>query len=50
MELFEPDRIDDEPPPFLERWPKVYIAVLIYLGLLILVLYVITRIFEPSHV
>ncbi len=35
----------DDPPPFLRRWARVYAAVLVYLFLLILALYVVTRMF-----
>lgn len=35
----------EEPPPFLGSWPRVYIAVLSYLAILILALYIVTRIF-----
>jgi hypothetical protein len=35
----------DEPPPFLDRWRNVYIAVLCYLAILILALYLFTRAF-----
>ena len=34
---------EDEPPPFLGSWPRVYAAVLAYLAILILILYVVTR-------
>jgi hypothetical protein len=34
---------DDEPPPFLGSWPRVYTAVLGYLAILIVLLYVVTR-------
>jgi hypothetical protein len=37
--------VTNEPPPFLRTWHRVYIAVLLYLTLLILTLYVLTRIF-----
>lgn len=50
MELVEKKLIDDEPPPFLRCWSRVYAAVLVYLGSLILILYFITRLFDPSHV
>ncbi|HSU62154.1 MAG TPA: hypothetical protein VLI55_22790 [Bryobacteraceae bacterium] len=39
-------RVSDEPPPFLRRWGRVYSAVLVYLLLLILALYGITRSFR----
>lgn len=35
--------IPDEPPPFLGSWRRVYAAILIYLGLLILALYLFAR-------
>jgi hypothetical protein len=50
MQALEIKQVDDEPPPFLRRWQRVYAAVLLYLGLLIVTLYIITRVFEPSHV
>jgi hypothetical protein len=34
---------EDEPPPFLGSWLRVYTAVLIYLAILILLLYAVTR-------
>ena len=34
---------EDEPPPFLGSWPRVYTAVLAYLAILILILYAVTR-------
>ncbi len=37
--------IDDEPPPFLRTWGRVYGAVLIYLASLIALFYVFTRVF-----
>ena len=43
------DLMSEEPPPFLKRWSRVYAAVLIYLFLLIIALYVITRLFEPAN-
>jgi hypothetical protein len=36
----------DEPPPFLGTWPRVYIAVLIYLAALIALAYAFTRFFS----
>jgi len=36
----------DEPPPFLGTWPRVYTAVVLYLGLLIAVCYAFTRAFS----
>ena len=50
MKPVEIETTDDEPPPFLRRWDRVYAAVLLYLALLIAILYLITWLFEPSHV
>ena len=36
----------DEPPPFLGSWPRVYAAVIAYLAVLILLLYLFTRLFS----
>jgi len=41
-----PRDIPDEPPPFLGTWPRVYLAVLIYLGLIIAICYGFTRALE----
>lgn len=35
----------EEPPPVLGRWQRVYVAVLVYLALLIATLYALTRVF-----
>lgn len=35
--------VRDEPPPFLGTWRRVYIAVLIYLSLIIAACYGFTR-------
>jgi hypothetical protein len=37
---------DDEPPPFLESWPRVYAAVLLYILILIVALYGVTKYFS----
>jgi len=37
--------VADEPPPFLRSWRNVYVAVLCYLIVLIVCLYVFTRVF-----
>jgi len=37
---------DDEPPPFLGTWRRVYTFVLVYLAALILLFYVFTRMFN----
>jgi hypothetical protein len=44
----EPGRapMPDEPPPFLGSWRRVYIAVLVYLALLIALFYAFTRVFS----
>ena len=34
----------DEPPPFLGTWRRVYIAVLVYLAVIIAVCYWFTRV------
>ena len=39
------DHTVDEPPPFLGSWRNVYIAVLIYLALIIVSFYAFTRAF-----
>lgn len=36
----------DEPPPFLGSWPRVYVAVLVYLVLIIAACYGFTRALE----
>lgn len=42
----DPDsHLADEPPPFLGSWKRVYTVVLIYLAVLIVALYVVTRLF-----
>ena len=35
--------LDDEPPPFLGRWGRIYALVLCYLALLIFGFYLFTR-------
>lgn len=37
----------DPPPPFLRTWPRVYAGVLIYLALVILSLYLFSRLVAP---
>ena len=46
MEPLDTRAVPEQPPPFLHTWKKVYAAVLIYLFLLIVLLYVITRMFQ----
>jgi len=36
---------EDEPPPFLGSWRRVYMVVLIYLACVIIAFYTFTRIF-----
>jgi hypothetical protein len=38
--------IDDEPPPLLGTWRRIYIIVLCYLAFLVVGFYVFTRIFD----
>jgi hypothetical protein len=44
----DPDRLQmpDEPPPFLHSWSRVYLAVILYLALLIGAFYAFTRLFS----
>jgi hypothetical protein len=44
----QPDKHDtpDDPPPFLGAWPRVYVAVLIYLAAVIVVSGLFTRAFR----
>jgi hypothetical protein len=37
---------DDDPPPFLGSWDRVYFAVLLYLASLIALFYIFTRVFS----
>ncbi len=36
-------QVPDDPPPFLGTWRRIYVAVLIYLCVLIVVFYLFTR-------
>ncbi len=38
--------LPDEPPPFLRSWKRVYIAVLLYLAVLIFLFYLFARLFS----
>jgi hypothetical protein len=38
--------LDNEPPPFLGSWRRVYIAVLIYLACVIVAFYIFTRFYS----
>lgn len=43
-ELIPPkEHTHDEPPPFLGTWERVYVAVLIYLAILIVVMYLFSK-------
>ncbi len=46
MPEFRAISLDDEPPPFLGSWSHIYCTVLVYLGLVIFTLYIVTRIFS----
>lgn len=48
LHLMAADRIQmpDDPPPFLGTWRNVYIAILIYLVLLIVSFYLFTQAFS----
>jgi hypothetical protein len=35
--------VADDPPPFLGTWKRIYVAVLIYLAVIIAVFYVFAR-------
>ena len=35
--------VADDPPPFLGTWKRVYVAILIYLAVIIALFYVFTR-------
>jgi hypothetical protein len=43
-----PERhVDEQPPPFLGTWKRVYIAVLLYLAVLITLFYAFSVAFTP---
>lgn len=37
----------DEPPPFLGKWPRVYLFVLIYLAVIIFLFWLFTKHYAP---
>ena len=37
---------DEEPPPLLKTWPRLYAAVLLWLITLIVLFYIFTRVFN----
>jgi hypothetical protein len=39
--------VEDEPPPFLGEWPRVYAVVLVYVAGVIIAFYFFTRAFRP---
>jgi hypothetical protein len=40
-------QVIDEPPPFLGSWPRVYLAVIVWLILIIAAFYAFTRAWTP---
>jgi hypothetical protein len=42
----QPRPVPDEPPPFLGTWRRVYIAVVVYLALLIAGFFLFTRAYQ----
>jgi len=40
-----PEQLSEEPPPVLGSWPRVYAAVVVYLLILVVLLYLATRYF-----
>jgi len=45
-DVSEPRPAEDEPPPFLGTWRRIYAAVLIYLAGLIVLFYLFMRAFS----
>jgi hypothetical protein len=43
----EQKSVPDDPPPILERWPRVYALVLIYLAMVIAIFFYITKRLAP---
>ena len=39
--------VEDEPPPFLGRWPRLYAVVVVYVAAVICLLYAFTRAWMP---
>jgi hypothetical protein len=39
-------QVPDDPPPFLGSWRRVYIAVIVYLALVILGFFLFTRAYQ----
>ncbi|HML18764.1 MAG TPA: hypothetical protein VK419_17155 [Bryobacteraceae bacterium] len=46
-EPLSPHEMEDEPPPVLGTWPRVYTFTLIYLALVIFAFYLFTVHFAP---
>jgi len=42
----DPRDVPDEPPPFLGEWRRLYMAVIVYLALVIGLCYAFTRAFS----
>jgi hypothetical protein len=42
-----PDRSDDEPPPIMRTWPRLYRFVLVYIACVIGAFYWFTRAYAP---
>ena len=40
------NNLPDEPPPFLGSWRRVYVAVIVYVAVLIAVFYAFTKAFN----
>jgi hypothetical protein len=41
-----PRDVPDDPPPFLGTWRNVYIAIFVYLAIIIAACYAFTRIYQ----
>jgi hypothetical protein len=44
--MLDPRNMPDEPPPFLGTWRRIYMAVLVYLCVIIAAAYLFTRAFQ----
>ena len=42
----QPGQVPDEPPPFLGSWRRVYIAVIVYLAVIIAGFFLFTRAYQ----
>jgi hypothetical protein len=43
----KPDHMEDEPPPIMGTWPRLYRFVLVYLACVIAAFYWFTRSYAP---